>query len=107
MCFFLLRIWKSFILFGLVDVLLLFLALNLAVLLLVICLLLSCDLLVALVLGLETLLGCGVDSLPHVADDLGDLCDLGSGVLSLDAVVDFLPVEEKGGEGPLGGGWLH
>ena len=106
MCFFLLRIWKSFILFGLVDVLLLFLALNLAVLLLVICLLLSCDLLVALVLGLETLLGCGVNSLPHVADDLGDLCDLGSGVVGLDSVIDFLPVEEKGGECPFWSWWL-
>ena len=100
------KICESFILLGLIDVLLLFLPLNLAVLILVICLLLSCDLLVALVFSLETGLGIGIDGLPHIADDLGDLCDLGSGVLSFDAVIDFLPVEEKGGECPLGGGWL-
>ena len=86
--------------------LLLFLALNLSVLLLIVGLLLSSYLLIALIFGLETLLSLGVHALPHIADDLGDLCDLGSGVVGLDSVIDFLPVEEKGGECPFWSWWL-
>ena len=92
---------KSFFLGGLVDALLLLLSLNLAVLLLVGGLALGSNDLVALVVHLETVLGGLVDGAPHVADDLGDLGDLGGGVLGLDAVIHFLAVEEKGGEGPF------
>ena len=90
------RISKSFILACLLDVLLLFLALDLAVFLLVLGLLLSCNCLIALVFSFKALFGGRIDSLPHITDDLGDLCDLGGRVVGLDTVVNFLPIEEKG-----------
>ena len=96
----------SFIFVGLVDALLLFLALDFAVLLLVLGLLGGDDFLVLLVLGLEAVLGGLVDVLPHVADDLGDFGNLGSRVVALDLVVHFSAVEEESGKGPLWGGWL-
>ena len=96
----------SFLFFSLVDAFFLLLALDLAVVLFVLGLLDGDCLLVLLVLGLESVLGGGVDVLPHVADDLGDLGDLGGRVVRLHSVVDFAPVEEEGREGPLGGGRL-
>lgn len=74
---------------------LLLLALDLAVLRLILLLFLGSADLVLLVFGLESLLGGGLDVGPHVADDLGDFCDLGSGVLGLDAIIDFSSIKEK------------
>jgi hypothetical protein len=39
---------------------------------------------------------------PHATDDLGHLGNLGIGVFALDILIDFLLVQEKGGEGFLG-----
>ena len=86
---------------------LLLLALDLAVLRLVLLLFLGRADLVLLVLGNESLLGGGLDVGPHVTDDLGDLGDLGSGVLGLDAIIDFSSIKEKCREGALGGGGLR
>ena len=85
----------SFILAGLVDALLLFLALDFTVLLLVLGLHASDDFLVLLILSLKTVFGGLVDLLPHVTDDLGDFGNLGSRVVGLDSVVDFATVEEE------------
>jgi hypothetical protein len=37
----------------------------------------------------------GIDVRPHVADDLGDLSDFGSGVVGLDFGVDLSSIEEE------------
>lgn len=86
---------------------LLLLALDLAVLRLILLLFLGGADLVLLVFCLEAVLGGGVDVGPHVADDLGDLGDLGGRVLGLDAIIDFSSIKEKCREGALGGGGLR
>jgi len=85
---------------------LLLLALDLAVLRLILLLFPGGLDLVFLVLGLEALLGGGLDIGPHVADDLGDLGYFGGWVLGLHAIIDFSPVKEKSRECTLGGWWL-
>lgn len=97
---------SSFFVLVLGDALLLFLALDLAVLFFVCGFLLGHLLLVLLVLDLEAVLGGLVDGVPHITDDFGDLCDFSSRVLTLHFVVHFSPIQEKCGEGPFGGGWL-
>lgn len=63
-------------------------------------------LLVLLVFCFQSVFGSLVDGVPHITDDSGDLCDFSGRVFGLDSVIDFSSVEEKGREGPLGGGWL-
>jgi len=75
--------------------LLLFLALDLAVFLFILGLILSGNFLVLLVLDFESVLGGLFDMCPHIADDLGDFCDLGSWVIGLDLIIDFSSVEEE------------
>ena len=81
-------------LFGLVMFLLL-LALNFAVLRLVLLLFLGSSDLVHLVFSLKAVF-CGLINYgPHVADDFGDLGYFGGGVVRFNAVVDFSSVKEK------------
>lgn len=63
--------------------------------------------LVLLVLLFESVLGGLVSVVPHVADDLGDLGNLGIGVGGLNLVVVLLSEKEKGRKGSLGGRWLN
>lgn len=86
---------------------LLLLALDFAVLGLILFLFLGGFDLVLLVFGFESLLSGGIHIGPHVADDLGDLGYFGCWVVGLHAIIDFSPVKEKSGESTLGGWWLH
>lgn len=63
--------------------------------------------LVDLVKGFKSVLGGLINILPHLRDDFGEFGDWGVGVISLDFGVDFFSVEEKGGEGSLGGSRLN
>lgn len=79
-------------------VFLLLFAFDLAVLSLVLLLQLVGLNLVFLVLSLEAVLGGLVDLPPHVADDPGNFCYLGSRVVSLHTIIHFTPIQEKCGE---------
>lgn len=81
------RLRISFLFFGYLFAL----AFNLAVLLLVGRLIFLVLSLICLILGLEPCLGGLVDSAPHLADDLGQLCDFGGRVFALDIVIDLSP----------------
>lgn len=83
-------------------VFLLLFAFNLAVLGLIIFLGLCRLDFIFLVFSLETVFGGLVHVTPHIADDLSDFSDLGSGVVGLDTIVHFTPIQEKCGECTLG-----
>ena len=98
---------ESFIFVVLFNSFLFLLALDFAVLFLIVGLFLGNDLFVFLVFDFEAVLSGLVDIGPHIADDFGDFCDFGSGIIGFDSVVDLSSVEEKGREGALGSGWLN
>ena len=77
------------------DMFLLFLALNLAVLGLILLLLFGSFNLVLLIQGLESLLGRGVNIGPHITDDFGDLGDFGRRIFGLYSIIHFSSIKEK------------
>ena len=93
---------RSLLLFGY----LLVLALDLAMLLLILLLILFILCLVELVLCLEALLGGLISLAPHLTNDLGQLSDLGIGILTLYVFVYFASEQEEPREWLLGWCWL-
>lgn len=76
----------------------LLLALDLAILFLVCGFFFIVDTLVSLVLFFESALGGLVDFAPFLADNFGDLCNFGIGILGLHIVIHLPPEQEEGRE---------